>query len=530
MSAGAYTSSSSRAQCGAKCRHAGTGSSQAQAFFAVPDNASGQSHYLNSAGKPVRNSKFILRKFGGALPGFLLVSLWTRPAWASAAGAALDGAHLSLLWVLPFAGILGSLAVFPAVAPNFWHRFHGLVAVFWALAFLIPFGAQFGAGAAFRELVHVLLLEYIPFIALIGSLFAIAGGIYAGGDLRGSPGLNSLLMLTGMGLASFAGTTGAAMILIRPLIRANHGRRYKVHTVVFFIFLVCNIGGALTPLGDPPLFLGYLEGVDFFWPLKALWPHMLFAGSIVLAVYYLLDSHLFAREGAPKLLPKRSGRVSLQGLINIPILVAAVALVAVSGSNGLGEANIFGTKVPWMSLLRDAGLVLLACASLALTPRACREQNEFNWEPVLEVAQLFAAIFITILPAIAILQAGPQGALAPLHGLLGEAAAPNNMAYFWLTGLLSSFLDNAPAYLVFFNAAGGDARELMGPLSQTLTAISAGAVFMGANTYIGNAPNFMVKAIAEDLGIKMPSFVGFLLWSGAVLMPVFLVFSLIFFA
>jgi Na+/H+ antiporter NhaD/arsenite permease-like protein len=415
------------------------------------------------------------------------------------------------------------------LAPHFWHRYYGLVALFWGLAFLMPFGAHFGTGAAFHELIHVLLLEYIPFIALIGSLFTIAGGIYAGGRLRGSPAVNSLIMLIGMVLASFAGTTGAAMILIRPIIRANSGRHYKVHVVVFFIFLVCNIGGALTPLGDPPLFLGYLEGVDFFWPLKSLWPHMLLVGGLVLGAFYVLDSHLYAKEGAAKLGPAKSGDIFVRGLVNVPLLILAVALVAASGSDGLGKVEILGTRVAVVSLLRDAGLAGLAALSLALTPRIYREQNEFRWEPVLEVAKLFAAIFITIVPAIAILKAGQLGALAHVHDLLGEADAPNNIAYFWMTGLLSSFLDNAPTYLVFFNASGGDPDTLMGPMAPTLTAISAGAVFMGANTYIGNAPNFMVKAIAEHLGIKMPGFFGFMAWSGMILLPVFVVLTLVFF-
>ncbi len=431
--------------------------------------------------------------------------------------------------MLPFAGILGSLALLPMLAPNFWHRRQGHVALFWGLAFLLPFAAHFGTGAAFRELVHVLLLEYIPFIALIGSLFAIAGGIYAGGQLRGSPMLNSLIMLTGTVLASFAGTTGAAMILIRPLIRANTDRQYKVHIVVFFIFLVCNIGGALTPLGDPPLFLGYLEGVDFFWPLKALWRPMLLIGGLVLGAFYILDSHLFAKEGAAKRGPAKSGGIFVRGLVNVPLLMLVVALIAVSGSDGWGQVEIFGTRVGWIGLMRDGGLIGLAAASLALTPRIYREQNEFNWEPVLEVAKLFAAIFVTIVPAIAILKAGQQGALAHVHDLLGEADAPNNIAYFWMTGLLSSFLDNAPTYLIFFNAAGGDPDTLMGPMAQTLTAISAGAVFMGANTYIGNAPNFMVKAIAEHLGVRMPSFFGFMVWSALVLIPAFVVVTLAFF-
>jgi Na+/H+ antiporter NhaD/arsenite permease-like protein len=464
----------------------------------------------------------------GATTGVLAALL--APASASAAAhSTIDGAKLSLFWMLPFAGILGSLALFPMIAPRFWHRNYGYTSLFWGLAFLLPFAAVFGTGAALRELTHVLIAEYIPFIALIGALFTIAGGIYIGGALRGSPGLNLTIMLAGMIVASFAGTTGAAMVLIRPLIRANSDRHYKTHIIVFFIFLVCNIGGALTPLGDPPLFLGYLEGVDFFWPLKYLWPHTLVMAAFVLGAFFALDSHLFAREGGKKIGLAQSERPFVRGLVNVPLLILAVAIVAVSGSDGLGKVEILGTEAGAMGLLRDLALIGLGAASLLLTPRVYREQNEFNWAPVLEVAKLFAAIFITIVPAIAILKAGAHGSLAPVLTLLGEADAPNNTAYFWLTGLLSSFLDNAPAYLVFFNAAGGDPSVLMGPMSGTLTAISAGAVFMGANTYIGNAPNFMVKAIAEHLGVKMPGFFGFMLWSGAVLIPAFALLTVIFF-
>jgi Na+/H+ antiporter NhaD/arsenite permease-like protein len=464
----------------------------------------------------------------GAIIGVLAALLVPGSACA-AAHSTIDGAKLSLFWMIPFAGILGSLALFPIIAPHFWHRNYGYVSLFWGLAFLLPFAAAFGPGAALRELVHVLIAEYIPFIALIGALFTIAGGIYVGGALRGSPGLNLTIMLAGMVLASFAGTTGAAMVLIRPLIRANSDRHYKTHVIVFFIFLVCNIGGALTPLGDPPLFLGYLEGVHFFWPLKFLWPHTLVMATLVLGAFFALDSHLFAREGGKKISLAHSEPPFVRGLVNVPLLILVVATVAVSGSDGLGKVEILGTEAGAMGLLRDLALIGLGAASLRLTPHVYREQNEFNWEPVLEVAKLFAAIFVTIVPAIAILKAGAHGSLAPLLALLGEGDAPNNTAYFWLTGLLSSFLDNAPTYLVFFNAAGGDPDALMGPMSGTLTAISAGAVFMGANTYIGNAPNFMVKAIAEHLGVKMPGFFGFMLWSGAVLIPAFAVLTAIFF-
>ncbi len=462
-----------------------------------------------------------------ALSATLIASTGSRAFAATTAGIA--GAKLSALWVLPFAGILCSLAIFPMAAPRFWHKNYGFVALFWGIAFLAPFAAYFGTGAAIHELVHVLLLEYIPFILLIGSLFAIAGGIYVGGNLRGSPRLNLTILAIGTAIASFAGTTGAAMILIRPIIRANRDRQYKVHVVVFFIFLVCNIGGALTPLGDPPLFLGFLQGVDFFWPLKALLPHMAALAALMMAIFFALDTYLYKKENAGSEPDTRKLAVFVRGLVNVPLILLVVAIVAASGSADLGKVSIFGVDVTLMGIVRDVVLFALTAASLALTPREYRELNEFHWEPVIEVAKLFAAIFITIVPAIAILKAGPEGAFAPLLGLLGDPAAPNNAAYFWLTGILSSFLDNAPTYLVFFNAAGGDAQTLMGPMAHTLTAISAGAVFMGANTYIGNAPNFMVRAIAEHLGVKMPSFFGFMVWPALFLIPAFGLMTAIFF-
>jgi Na+/H+ antiporter NhaD/arsenite permease-like protein len=458
-----------------------------------------------------------------------LLFLGCGGAWAEGSRA-VDGAHLSLRWVIPFAGVLASLAVFPLIAPHFWHRRYGLVALFWGTAFLAPFAAKFGFDAAFHTLVHALLVEYIPFIALIASLFAIAGGIYVGGELNGSPRFNCALLAVGTLCASLTGTTGAAMILIRPLIRANEDRTHKVHLVVFFIFLVCNIGGALTPLGDPPLFLGYLEGVAFFWPLKALWPHMLFLSALLLAVFFALDSYLWRKERSPRAGPGRRSTIVVRGAgVNLPLLALLVVTIAVSGADSFGTVAIFGTEIEWIGLVRDGILALLGVASIVLTPKDYRNENEFAWAPVIEVAKLFAAIFLTIAPAIAILKAGHTGAFASLLALLGGEDAPNTVAYFWLTGLLSSFLDNAPTYLVFFNAAGGDPHALMGPMAQTLTAISAGAVFMGANTYVGNAPNFMVKAIAEHQGVRMPSFFGFMLWSGAFLLPAFALLTLLFF-
>jgi Na+/H+ antiporter NhaD/arsenite permease-like protein len=465
-------------------------------------------------------------------PVFFFACVASLPSWlhAAEAGHAIDGAGLSLLWVLPFAGVLLSIALFPLLAPDLWHHHYGKICFIWALAIIGPMLAQFGMSATIDQLLHVLLLEYLPFIVLIGALFVIAGGIYVRGNLHGSPRVNTALLATGTLLASFVGTTGASMVLIRPLLRANDDRRHQAHTVVFFIFLVSNIGGSLTPLGDPPLFLGFLKGISFFWPLKAMWLPMVVAAGLLLALFFLLDSYIYAKEGHLRRDPTPDRPLGVTGLANIGLLAILVCAVLLSGAVDLGNVPIGSFAVDIAGLLRDLALVLLAAASLAITQPAIREANRFGWEPVIEVAMLFAAIFVTIIPAIAILRAGEEGVLAPLLRLVSQPdGSPDNVMYFWLTGLLSSFLDNAPTYLIFFNTAGGDPAALQGPLATTLLAISAGAVFMGANTYIGNAPNFMVKSIAERHGVTMPSFFGYMVWSGAILLPTFALITLLFF-
>ena len=334
-------------------------------------------------------------------------------------------------------------------------------------------------------------------------------------------------------MASIVGTTGASMILIRPIIRANDNRRFNAHVIVFFIFLVSNIGGSLTPLGDPPLFLGFLRGVDFFWTTTHMLPEFLFVGAVVLVTFFVLDTILYRREGGASRLPDPTpdSAVRIKGLINVPLLAGVIAAILMSGLWKPGISfDIYGVHVELQNLLRDVIIVVLALVSLAVSQQEYREANGFNWGPILEVAKLFAGIFICIIPVIAILQAGLEGAFAPLVSLVtSPTGEPNNVAYFWMTGILSSFLDNAPTYLVFFEMAGGDPQVLMTTLSKTLVAISAGAVFMGANTYIGNAPNFMVYAIARSAGVNMPSFFGYMLWSAAVLIPVFILATLVFF-
>nr|WP_244201190.1 sodium:proton antiporter [Paraburkholderia rhynchosiae] len=460
----------------------------------------------------------------------------TLTCWPQLASAAtLDGASLSALWGLPFAGVLLSIAAFPLVAPAFWHHHFGKIAAAWALVFLVPFAFVFGAGVAFGTLIHALLEEYIPFIVLLTALYTVAGGICVRGNLHGTPRLNTTILALGTVLASVMGTTGAAMLLIRPLLRANDNRRHVVHVVVFFIFLVANAGGSLSPLGDPPLFLGFLAGVDFFWTTTHLALPMLFVCAVLLTAFYFLDSYYFHRreEERSRFLDPTpdSPQLGIDGKVNFLLLAAVVGLVLMSGLWKPGVSfDLLGTHVALQNAVRDVALLGVALLSLALTPRAARAGNDFNWAPIEEVAKLFAGIFVTIAPVITILRAGEAGAFAGIVHLVNDPAGrPHDTMYFWATGLLSSFLDNAPTYLVFFNLAGGDAGSLMTTGATTLAAISAGAVFMGANSYIGNAPNFMVKAIAESRGVRMPGFFAYLGWSGAVLLPLFLVTGWLFF-
>ncbi|NDH60682.1 MAG: sodium:proton antiporter [Alphaproteobacteria bacterium] len=460
------------------------------------------------------------------------VAISALPALAAGPGApAIDGRHLNLLWIVPFAGILLSIAVMPLAAPSFWHHHFGKVSAGWALLVIVPFAALFGVPTAIYEILHLLLLDYIPFIILLLVLFTVTGGIHIKGNLHGSPSMNTALLAIGTVLAGWMGTTGASMLLIRPMIRANDDRRHKVHVFVFFIFLVSNIGGALTPLGDPPLFLGFLKGVDFFWTTTHLFGEMLVCAIVLLAVFYALDSYWYRKEGHLKRDPTPDSPVRIEGGVNIILLGVVVGVVLASGTWNPGvKFTVFHVTLELQHVLRDLSLVAVCALSLRLTTRQVRTENGFGWAPMAEVAKLFAGIFITIAPALAILKAGKDGALAPLVALVTNPdGQPNDIWYFWLTGILSSFLDNAPTYLVFFNLAGGDADILMGPLASTLAAISCGAVFMGANTYIGNAPNFMVKAVVEDAGIRMPSFIGYTAWSCGILVPLFVLLTFLFF-
>jgi Na+/H+ antiporter NhaD/arsenite permease-like protein len=461
----------------------------------------------------------------------LLASALLSPHWVLAAD--FDGRQLSPAWGIPFAGLLLSIALMPLLAPRFWHHHFGKVAAGWSLAFLLPFALLFGWGTAGASLVHAMLAEYIPFVILLTALFTVAGGIHIRGNLHGSPGLNTGILAIGAVLASLMGTTGASMLLVRPLIRANDNRVHRAHVIVFFIFIVSNAGGSLTPLGDPPLFLGFLKGVDFFWTVRHILPETLFLVGALLAIFFALDSWFYHRreEVRPVDPTPDTHAVGFDGARNFWLLGVIVALVLLSGIwKSPVRFDVAGTEVGLPGLVRDVGLVLVTFLSLKVTPARVHADNRFSWGPMQEVAKLFAGIFLTIIPMIAMLRAGVAGPFGAVVAAVTSAdGTPDPAMYFWASGVLSSFLDNAPTYLVFFNTAGGDAQVLMTTMATTLAAISAGSVFMGANTYIGNAPNLMVKAIAEDRGIRMPSFFGYMAWSGTVLLPLFVVMTLIWF-
>lgn len=448
--------------------------------------------------------------------------------------AALDGAALGWTWALPFIGILLTIAAAPLLFPRLWHHHYGKFAFVWGALAIVPIAALYDVPTAVAAFAHAALAEYLSFIVLLFTLYVVAGGILVTGELRGTPLTNTAILALGTLIASIVGTIGAAMILVRPLIRANANRLHNVHVVVFFIILVANVGGALSLLGDPPLFVGFLRGVEFFWTAEHLWLQTAILAAIVLVMFVIVDVWFHRKDqrvtviGEPPLPP---ARLRVQGNINFLLLAGVIATILIASQWKPGVAyDVFGTQVQLQELIRDGALIAIAILSLVLTPNEHRESNGFTWEPIRVVAILFAGIFACIVPVLAMLQAGKAGAFGWLPQLIDDGIVPNEVAYLWLTGLLSAFLNNAPAYLVFFELAGGDASVLMGKLAPTLAAISMGAVYMGALTYIGNAPNLMIHAIAEERGVRMPGFVGYMLWASLILLPGLLVLTFFFLA
>jgi Na+/H+ antiporter NhaD/arsenite permease-like protein len=451
-------------------------------------------------------------------------ALILAPRSALAAQPLFDGAALHWPWALPFVGILLSIATGPLLFPKIWHNHYGKIALGWSALTLIPIAVLRGTPAAIAIFIHAILTDYVSFIALLLALYVVAGGILVTGNLRATPWLNTVILAIGTVMASFVGTTGAAMILIRPLLRANAARLHNKHVIVFFIFLVANVGGALSPLGDPPLFIGFLHGVDFFWTLKHILVDTVFVAGLLLTAFFVLDLHFYRGDRRVEWIgeQKRPLELRVQGNINILLLAFVIVAILLSATWKSGITfSVYGTPLELQNVVRDGALVVIAVISLMVTPNEHREVNGFSWEPMLEVAKLFAAIFICAIPVLAMLRARHGGMFSWLiDAVTQDGGAPHNVAYFWLTGLLSAFLDNAPTYLVFFELASGQADKLTGELTSTLAAISMGTVYMGAFTYIGNAPNFMIYAIATERGVKMPSFFGYLVWSSVFLLPV----------
>jgi Na+/H+ antiporter NhaD/arsenite permease-like protein len=457
-------------------------------------------------------------------------------------GHAVLGPLLPLWSCLPFAFMLLSIALWPLMAPRFWHHNFGRISLFWALSLAIPFTIAY-KGDAIYEILHILLADYVPFIILLWALYTVSGGILLRGTLVGTPLTNVILLSIGTFLASIMGTTGAAMLLIRPFLRANKARKNRTFMVVFFIFLVANIGGSLTPLGDPPLFLGFLHGVSFFWTFR-LFPHMLTMVIFLLAIYFSLDLYFYKKErhaarnsnpvAVPAIIEERI-RLSLAGKHNFLLLAGIMGAVLFSGIVDWGTLNTFGVHRGIQDWIRDLLLIVIGTLSMVTTSASIRQDNNFSWFPMQEVAYLFIGIFVTMIPCLLILKAGADGALS---FIVNGISAPAH--YFWVTGSLSGFLDNAPTYLTFFNTAlgrffSGMTEAQAVPLLMTekgiyLEAISTGAVFFGAFSYIGNAPNFMVRSISEEAGTPMPSFFGYILRYAVIfLLPGFWMVTRIFF-
>ena len=461
------------------------------------------------------------------------------PALATGSEPAAHGAAAVPVWMcVPFAALLLCIAAFPVLKPHWWEEHQPLVVGICSVAFLLPFGLFFGLGSAVEIVLECIINDYLTFIVLLFGLFCVSGNITLEGDLAGSPRVNVGLLLFGTLLASVVGTTGASMLMVRPMIKMNSWRRRKRHIMIFFIFLVSNIGGCLTPIGDPPLLLGFSRGVPFFWSL-CLFPIMIFNAAILLTVFYFFDMRAYRLDicaGRKPDISKPGTTVAIRGLHNLIFLVMIVTAVILSGTlptlpmfqdaaGNVRGIHIFGhVTLTFPAIIEIVIILAAAWLSFKTTDSSVRQANHFTWGAIKEVAVLFVGIFITMQPALMLLK--QYGASLGLE-------TPFQM--FWVTGALSSFLDNTPTYLVFLTtactmgAAEGLATALGVVPEQMLTAISCGAVFMGANSYIGNAPNFMVKAISDENGVNMPSFFGYLVWSLGILIPVFLLDSLLFF-
>ena len=479
-----------------------------------------------------------MKKLSALAAALLGVLAFSVTAMAESPAGETGTAVPSLLYCIPFAGILLCIALFPLVKPTWWEEHQAPVVLAWSLAFIVPFVMGFGAHHTAEVVLECLINDYLTFIVLLFGLFCVAGNITLEGDLAGSPRINVGLLLFGTLLSSWVGTTGASMLMVRPIIKMNSWRKRKRHIMIFFIFLISNIGGCLTPIGDPPLLMGFMRGVPFFWSLRLL-PILAFNAAVLLFVFYHLDMRAYRKdiaEGRKPDISKPGTEIRIAGLHNLIFLAAIVVAVLLSGTlpslplfrNADGTVRAIpmlgDVTLTWPAVVEIAIILASAWLSFRTTSAKVRTENHFTWGAIKEVAILFIGIFITMQPALMILKA---------NGASLRLDSPYQM--FWATGALSSFLDNTPTYLVFLTTAGslgfteGIATALGTVPAKMLVAISCGAVFMGANTYIGNAPNFMVKSISDENGVRMPSFFGYILWSLGFLIPVFILDTLIFF-
>ncbi|MCX8515799.1 MAG: sodium:proton antiporter [Alphaproteobacteria bacterium] len=431
-----------------------------------------------------------------------------------------------LWWWLPFGGLLLCLGLMPLFFRHLWDKHFDKITLFWLAITLLPLLIFFGWRETGGVLLVMLLHDYLPFLILLTALFVMAGGIVIKGYFDGRPSRNLQLLLLGTLLASFMGTMGASMLLVRPCLRALKRRRHHAPMLVFFIILVGNVGGALTPLGDPPLLLGLLRGIDFFWPLQHIWaPFLLLAGGLLL-LFYLVDSYCWRREGLHMVHANRASEpLTIAGSHNFIFLLITMGVLLATTGGDHGAGGVFGLAP--MAIIRDVVFILLALLSYLTTSKTIHQANAFNLAPAKEIAILFLGIFITLLPVMKLL-AGATGQTLAQHALTNDAGGHNPVAYFWFTGLFSSLLDNAPTYLLFFQLAGGDPQWLMTSGAKILLAISMGAVFMGANSYIGNAPNMVVRTLADSYRLRVPHFFAYSFYAAIILVPFYLLLSFLF--
>lgn len=429
-----------------------------------------------------------------------------------------DASTMGFVWAIPFLFFLGTLALGPTYFHEKWEKYDIHTVFILVLGIFIALSMKFGIQSSYLSVKHTFFHDYVPFIIMMGSLYVVSSGIHitTKGSLK--PLHNVIFLFCASFCASVIGTTGASMLLIRPFIALNHNRRNKTYLIVFFIFLVSNIGGSLTPIGDPPLFLGFLNGVKFFWTLEHIFTPMVIITSVLLMIFYFFDKKHYKNRLEDVVNHNEVEKFSIHGTHNFIFILLILLSVIISSIN-----------MEKYALPRDIALVLITLAAYASTQKNVYHMNRFSFHPLREIALVFLGIFVTLIPITAMLHGGGEGVFSEITGYVNPNGFPDPLKYYLMTGFLSGFLDNAPTYLLFFHMAGGNAESLMTTHGITLMAISMGSVFFGALSYIGNAPNLMVKAIAERAQVTMPSFGGYMVWSFGILAPVLLIFGLIYF-